>query len=97
MVSSTDPLKIFGSKYWNLHFARFRGYSSLDRKRVSHWKMESLFLGLLREAIFSLAPRKCHIEAFVDSTRRSYVRFRNLFGELHGYLQLISSFEDTSQ
>ena len=137
---------------WNLHFARFRGYSFLDRKRVSHWKMESLgaihstkisgnfgpklngsvrsnrksfektgppfevvlfsrsdrlefwlngsrplFLGHLREAIFSLAPRKCHIEAFVDTTRRSYVQFRNLFGELHGYLQLISSFEDTSQ
>ena len=41
----------------------------------------------------SFAPRESHIEAFVDTTRRSYVQFCNLFGELHGHLQLISSFE----
>lgn len=55
--------------------------------------MESLFLGHLLDTIVPLAPKESHIEAFVDTTRRSYVEFRNLFGELHGYLQLIFSFE----
>ena len=76
MVSSTDPIKNFGSKYWNnLYFSLFKVYSFLDRKRVSHWKMESLFLGHLRETIFSLTPRESHIEAFVDTTAAAMCNF----------------------
>ena len=72
MVSSADPVKNLGSKYWNIHFALFRVYSFLE----SHiGKMESLFLGHLRETIFSLAPRESHIEAFVDTTAAAMCNF----------------------
>ena len=72
MVSSTDPVKNFGLKYWNLHFAHFRVYSFLESPIG---KMESLFLGHLRETIFSLHPRESHIEAFVDTTAAAMCNF----------------------